>query len=230
MKVEGLTSTGTHLILRGIPTIRPGGTVEGSEQKTLGEIPPVVLSLEEIGALAALFSPTGFLSRLKRRLNHLKNKKCRLVPARGTTACIDDNDIVYVGVDFLSRHLEDEDTVAGVLAHEWGHSCALKPPREELQTLNWDQIFELRRAHETLADEISGRLLFQMGYTTDGIVDFLTGEKGETHNYKYHAPEIRAQVIRYGYEAEKRKADLARQLFPKSQLSREYDSILLDIA
>ncbi|MBI2340963.1 MAG: hypothetical protein HYU99_11465 [Deltaproteobacteria bacterium] len=230
MRVEGLTSAGTHLILRGIPTIRTGGTVDEASQKTLGETPPVVLSLEEIGVLASLFAPSGLISRLKKRLNYLKRKKCRVVPAKGTTACIDDDDIVYVGVDFLSRHLDDEETIAGVLAHEWGHACALKPTRDEIQQLNWDQIFELRRAHETLADEISGRLLCRMGYTPEGIVKFLTREKGETHNYKYHAPEIRAQVIRYGYEAEKRKAALARQLFPKSGLTREYDSILLDIA
>lgn len=234
MRVESLTSAGTHLILKGLPTIRPGGGAEQAAQKTIGEAPPIMLTLEQIGQLALLFKPSGLVGRLRKRLNYLKNKKCVVVPAQGTVACVDDNDVVYLGVDFLVKQLADrkkgEETLAGVLAHEWGHSCALKPDREEIQTLNWNQIFELRRAHETLADEISGRLLYMMGYTPEGIVQFLTAKKGETHNLKYHAPELRGQVIRYGFESEKRKAQLARQLFPKSTYENQYRSFLLDIA
>lgn len=231
--INTVRSTGADLLLRGMPTIRERGSVEGKSAKSLGETPPVVLNLAQIGSLAALFGKSGFLSRLKRRLNYLKKKKCTIVPAKGTTACVDDNDIVYIGVDFLKDCLEKEDgkeTIAGVMAHEWGHACALKPAKDEIQELNWNQIFELRRAHETLADETSGRMLYRMGYSTDGIIGFLTRKGKDTHNLKYHAPEIRAQVIEYGFAAEKRKADLARSLFPKSSYSNEYDSILLDIA
>lgn len=233
MPINTVRSTGAELLLRGMPTIRERASVSGKSLKSLGETPPIVLSLEDIGRLAALFKKSGLLSRLKRRLNYLKRKKCIIVPAKGTTACVDDEDVVYIGVDFLEDCLSQEDgeeTIAGVLAHEWGHSCALKPGTEDVQKLNWNQIFELRRAHETLADETSGRLLFRLGYTTGGMVRFLTRKKGETHNLKYHAPEVRAQVIQYGFEAEKRKAELARHLFPKSAYANEYDSILLDIA
>lgn len=241
MRIDPLSSGGVGLTLKGLPRIGSGGTTEVASSKSLGETPPVVLSLDQIGSLATLFGPTGFLGRLRKRLNYLKNKKCVLVPADGTTACVDDNDVVYVGVGFLKKYLIDgdgkdekgedhgEEIIAGVLAHEWGHACALKPERKDIQKLNWNQIFELRRAHETLADETSGRLLYLMGYTPKGITDFLMRKK-DTHNLKYHAPEIRAQVIRYGFEAEKRKGVLARQLFPNSTYDNQYHSILLDIA
>lgn len=230
MRVSALTSAGSNLILKGLPTIHVGGQVDGTSQKTLGETPPVVLSLEQIGALASLFGPTGFINRLRKRLNYLKKKKCVIVPAQGTIACVDDEDVVYLGVDFLTKYRGEEEVIAGVLGHEWGHACALKPKRDDVQKLNWDQIFELRRAHETLADEISGRLLYLMGYTPEGVIRFLTRRKGETHNLKYHPPELRAQIIRYGFEDEKRKAQLARQLFPNSTYENNYRSHLLDIA
>lgn len=228
MRVESLTSTGTHLILRP-PVVQSGGATEGQAAKSLGEAPPVVLDLSQIGPLAALFGKTGFITRLKRRLNYLKNKKCIVVPAQGSNACVDDEDVVYLGVDFIQAHLKEPETIAGVMAHEWGHSCALKPQNESLQKLNWNQIFELRRAHETLADEISGRLLYMLGYKLEGLVRFLTRGK-ETHNLKYHAPEIRAQVVQYGFESEKRKAALAKQLFPGTTYKTQYHSHLLDIA
>lgn len=227
--MESATSPGSHLILKGAPVIRERGGPEGIEQKTIGETPPVRLDLDQIGGLVALFSRSGLLSRMRRKLNYLKNKKCIIVPAKGTTACVDDEDVVYIGVDFLEKYKGEEETIAGVLAHEWGHACALKPHKERLQKLNWNQIFALRRAHETLADETSGRLLYMMGYSPMGLINFLTSGK-ETHNLKYHAPEIRAQVIKYGFVAEKRKAKLARQIFKKSVYKNPYSSFLLDIA
>lgn len=204
-------------------------TGDANAAKSLGEAPPVVLDINTIGELATFFAPTGRLGRLRKKLNYLKKKNCVLVPAQGNNACVDDEDVVYVGVDLLRQYQNDEATLAGVLAHEWGHSCAMKPDREDIQKLNWDQIFELRRAHETLADETCGRLLFMMGYKTDGIIAFLARGK-ETHNLKYHHPDTRAQIIRYGFASERRKAHLARSLFKNTGYKSEYDSILLDIA
>lgn len=243
IRIGGIQVGASGLSLPKTPSIQGGSSrVENTAAKSLGETPPVVLSLDQIGDLASFFAPTGLLGRLRKRLNHLKNKKCTIVPADGTTACIDEEDVVYVGVGFIKKYLIDgggkdeegkdrgEETVAGVLAHEWGHSCAVKPTKDEIQKLNWDQIFQLRREHETLADEISGRLLYQMGYSTKGLENFLTKTGGETHNLKYHNPQTRAEVIREGFESEKKKAGLARQLFPKSNYENNYKSFLLDIA
>ncbi len=242
MAINPISAGGSSLILKGLPTVTAGSSQQATSLKSLGETPPTILSLEQIGAeLAALFLPAGLLGRLRKRLNYLKNKKCVIIPADGTTACIDENEQVYVGVGFVKKYLIDKDgkdeegkdrgeeTVAGVLAHEWGHACAVRPDKQEIQELNWNEIFELRRAHETLADEISGRLLYMMGYSTEGIIRFLTRGK-ETHNLKYHASDMRARIIQYGFEAEKRKAQLARQLFKNSTYDNHYNSVLLDIA
>lgn len=228
MRVDSLTSTGSQLILNR-PTPSARGASQTVQPKTLGETPPIVLDLAQIGRLAALFGSTGLIGRLRKRLNHLKRKKCKIVPAKGMVACVDDDDVVYLGVDLIEAYQNEPETIAGIMAHEWGHAVALKPHPDNLQKLNWNQIFELRRAHETLADEISGRLLCLMGYGPEGLMNFLTHGK-DTHNLKYHNPETRVQVIRYGYNAEKRKVELARQLFPKKTYDNEYHTVLLDIA
>lgn len=229
MKIDKVSTGGSYLVLKGSTPITGDRRVSDAPAKSLGEAPPIQLSLGEIGDLASFFAPTGLVGRLAKRLNHLKKKKCRVVPAKGTVACIDDEDTVFLGVEFLSRHFKDEETLAGVLAHEWGHSSAHKPTSDEIQKLNWDQIFEMRRAHETLADEISGRLLFMMGYTPEGLIRFLTSGK-DTHNLKYHSPEVRAQIVRYGFQAEKRKGELAKEIFSGSSYKNDYQSTLLDIA
>lgn len=251
MRIEGLKSSGANIASRGVPQVGGGASTDGADAtKTIGETPPVVLSLSEIGELASLFAPSGLVGRLKKRLNHLKQKNCDVVPADGTVACVDDNDVVYLGVGFLKQCIkrkekrgdkegkkkdEEEEnlgieTLAGVLAHEWGHACALKPDKEALQKMNWNQIFETRREHETLADEISGRLLFLMGYSPKGLVNFLTTAEKDTHNLKYHNPKVRAQIIQQGFDAEKRKAQLSRQLFKNTASDDPYKSTLLDIA
>lgn len=228
MKIEG---TGTALTnLRNAPRIGGATTSSGTEAtKSIGETPPKIVDLNSLGTLAALFGRGGTVSKLKRRLNKLKGKRCKVVPAVGTIACVDDNDIVYLGVGFLQEYAGVEDVLAGVMAHEWGHASALKPRPHDLSQLNWDEIFELRRAHEVLADEQSGRLLALMGKRPDKFIAFLLRDRNRTHNLKYHDPETRAAVIKQGFEGEMRKIKLANDLFPSSQGYRNhYHSPLLD--
>lgn len=227
MRIEGSNSALTNL--RNAPKVGGGkASSAGQSPKTIGETPPMPVPLELLGDLEELFAPGGLVSKLKRRLNRLKHRKCRVIPAKGTIACIDPNDLVYLGVDFLREFRGREDVVAGVMAHEWGHSCAVKPTEEELQELNWEEIFELRRAHETLADELSGRLLALMGYAPDGLVEFLLRECKDTHNLKYHLAETRADIIRNGHRDELRKIDFARELFPKRTYANNYNSRIID--
>lgn len=214
--------------LRNAPKVEGGGAGTVLElPKSLGELPPIAVALEEAGQMAALFAPGGMVSRLRRRLNKLKGRKCRVTPAKGTIACIDGSDLVYLGLEFLEEFCQHEEVIAGVMAHEWGHACAVKPSEEEIQKLNWDQIFEMRRAHEVLADEISGRMLALMGYEPDGLIDFLLREKN-THNLKYHEPMVRAEIIRRGFQDEKRKITLAADLFPNTTYANNYKSKLID--
>jgi len=197
--------------------------------KSLGETPPRIVSLAEIGDLAELFAKGGVISKLKRRLNKLKGKKCRVTPAKGTIACVDSNDLVYLGVEFLQEFQNDEAILAGVMAHEWGHTCAHRPVQQQLDVLNWDQIFALRREHETLADEISGRLMALMEYPPKKFIQFLKRKTGGTHNLKYHDPEIRAKIVMNGFKQEKKKNKFANEMFPNSGGYRNfYHSKIID--
>lgn len=227
MRVEGSNSALTNL--RNAPKVGSRQTTGGTPaRKSLGEAPPIRLDMSQLGSLAALFARGGLVSRLKRKLNRLKGKKCEVVPAKGTIACVDSHDVVYLGVDFLAEHADQEDVIAGVLAHEWGHSCADRPGEDNIQGLNWNEIFELRRAHEVLADELSGRLLALMGYRPDGLVNFLLKNDRGTHSLKYHSPKVRAEIIRRGHQDELRKMRLARDLFPKSLYFNDHTSRLIE--
>jgi hypothetical protein len=206
-----------------------GATSAGEAPKSLGETPPRIVPLSDLGELASLFAKGGIVSKLKRKLNKLKGKKCRVTPAKGTIACVDSNDLVYLGVEFLQECHANEDIIAGVMAHEWGHSCAHKPVQEQLDSLNWNQIFALRREHETLADEISGRLMALMDYDPKHLIAFLKRKTGGTHNLKYHDSETRAKIVMNGFQQEKKKIKLANELFPSSAGYRnQYHSTLLD--
>lgn len=226
MRIDNTNSALTNL--RNAPKITISGQGETVENKSIGETPPLVLQMSELGTLAALFAPGGLVSKLKRRLNKLKRKKCRIVPAKGTIACVDSHDLVYLGVDFLAEYQEQEEVIAGVLAHEWGHACAERPAQNEVNELNWNQIFELRRAHEVLADEISGRLLALMHYKPDHLVKFVLSHEGATHNLKYHDPQTRAEIILHGYNDEMKKIRLAREVFPTGTYLNDYHSKLID--
>lgn len=231
MRIEGSNSALTNLrnLKNSGGPVRAGS--KGKSTKSLGETPPQELNLGDLPKhLAALFHKGGLLSKLQRKLNRLKKKKNFVVPAKSTTACINDEGKVYVGIEFLDAILQQEnaeETIAGVLAHEWGHSCAERPKPEEVESLSWNEIFALRRSHETLADEISGRLLALMGYKPDGLLKFLFSN-GDTHNLKYHNNNTRAQVIVKGFQEEKRKMHLAKELFPNSIFHNDHTSRLLD--
>lgn len=227
MRIEGSNSALTNL--RNAPRVGSGGPADAAQApKTIGETPPVPVALAELGALAALFSKGGLVSKLKRRLNKLKGKKCHVTPAKGTIACVDSNDLVYLGVEFLEEFQDQEDVIAGVMAHEWGHTCTDRPKSEDIQHLNWNEIFDLRKSHEVLADEISGRMLALMGYPPDGLIAFLKREQKATHNLKYHDTETRAQIILQGHRDELKKISLAREMFPTGGYQNHYHSKILD--
>lgn len=225
-----IDTTGSLLTnLRNAPKVSGGASSDATAMpKTIGEIPPSIVSLAELGSLAALFSKGGLVSKLRRRLNKLKGKKCRVTAARGTIACIDADDLVYLGVDFLEEFQDQEDVIAGVMAQEWGHACADRPTKNDLEKLNWDEIFELRRSHEVLADEISGRMLALMDYDPKGLIKFLMRETKRTHNLKYHDSQTRADIVMHGYRDELRKMSLARELFPGGSYQNHYHSKIID--
>lgn len=203
-------------------TARSGqaGSPEAELRKLLGEPLPKTIDPRDLPRdLAALFATYGMLAKIKKKLEWISRRKGnRIIPAKNTIACVDDQDNIYMGVDFLERHHADEDLVAGIMAHEWGHMLSELAPGTDLSHLNWDELFELRRDEEAAADAFAGRALFQMGYEIERMIEFIKNldkidRKLKTQ--KYHSPELRARILRQAFQAQKNAVDQIRKLFGK---------------
>lgn len=189
-------------------------------KKILGEpIPQIVDPKELPPELAAFFEPNGVLERLRRKLALISRKKGKkILPAKNTIAAVDDDDNLYVGIDFLAQYGNDEDMLAGILAHEWGHMMSDLPRGVDWSRLTWDQLFEIRRDEEGDADGFAGRAMFLMGYSLDSMISFL--EKNDKRRkekklpcHKYHNHATRVAILTESYKAEQNAMEFARRLF-----------------
>jgi hypothetical protein len=200
-----------------------GGRAMGNTneiRKILGEpIPQIVDERDLSQKVANFFAPGGMLERLKKKLSLISRKKGgRLIPARNTIAAVDEDDNIYVGVDFLERFGDDESLVAGILSHEWGHMLSDLPKGIDWSHLSWDQLFAIRRDEEGDADGFAGRAMFLMGYDTGPMIAFLkrNDERRKEKKlpcHKYHNHATRAAILKESYEAERRAMEVARRLF-----------------
>jgi hypothetical protein len=197
-------------------------------RKTLGEPRPRLANLKQFPHLLAMFMPAGLIRRLQRKLNRLSGEEYGVVPAEGDNSCIDEDGQVYVGVEFLDKKKSDEATIAGVLAHEWGHKPNLRPKNLDLDSLSWDEVHTLRRKEENKADAFAGEALFMMGYNPEGLISYLreSGNNSKSKTQKYLEPGDRARIILETYNREKRKKELMEKLnlFGKSPYGSPYDS------
>jgi hypothetical protein len=192
-------------------------------RKLLGEPKPQELDLNSVPPeIAALFTQQGMLQKIRKRLESITKKPAkRLAATKGRVACVDEDDVVYVGVDFLEKYKNREDLVAGVLAHEWGHMVSNLPPEKELDNMTLDQVLALCRDEEAGADAFAGRALYLMGYTVEDMVEFLINlEKIEKKikSKKYHPVDIREAILREAFKAQKKTEDTARRLLVTAHL------------
>ncbi|MFA4874374.1 MAG: hypothetical protein WC956_06260 [bacterium] len=210
--------------------ISGGGAMSNTDEirKLLGEpIPRVVDQSTLRPEVAAFFAAGGLLDRLRKKLSLFSRKKGgKILPAKGTIASVDEEDNLYVGVDFLEQFGSDEALVAGIVAHEWGHMMSDLPRGTDWSHLTWEQLYALRRDEEADADGFAGRAMFLMNYSVEPMVEFLEKldsekKKKETGPdklacHKYHNLATRAAILRESYEAEKRALETARRLFFQS--------------
>src|SRR3989338_8507123 len=195
--------------------------ISNSEEirKLLGEpIPRLADPTRLKPEIAAMFASGGVLERIRSKLGTLTRKKGKkLVPAHNTIACVDDDDTLYVGVEFLEQFGSDEALLAGILAHEWGHMMSDLPRDVDWNGLTWDQLFEIRRDEEAFADGFAGRVLFLMGYPAEPMIAFL--EKLEKKRnpklptLKYHNTATRKAILKEAHATEQRAVEVARKLF-----------------
>jgi hypothetical protein len=199
-----------------------GGAMGNAEEikKLLGEpIPQLVDPKDLPPEIAAFFGAGGLLERLRKKLALFSRKKGKkILPAKNTIASVDEEDNLYVGVDFLAQYGDDEELVAGIIAHEWGHMMSDLPRGVDWSHLTWDQLHALRRDEEADADAFAGRVLFLMGYKPEAMIAFLKErdkhrKKKKLPCHKYHNHATRAAILRESYEAVRRAMEVARKLF-----------------
>ncbi|MBN1283697.1 MAG: hypothetical protein JXA24_08015 [Proteobacteria bacterium] len=199
-----------------------GGTIANATEikKLLGEPIPEIVDPETLPPeVAAFFAPKGLLERLRKKLSLFSRKKGgKIIPARNTIASVDEDDNLYVGVDFLAQHGGDEELIAGIVAHEWGHMMSDLPKGVDWSHLSWDRLHAIRREEEGDADAFSGRVMFLMGYSVEPMIGFL--EKIDRRKkekrlpcHKYHNFATRAAILREAFEAEKRAMKTAKRIF-----------------
>ena len=187
---------------------------QGQERvrKTLGDPPPPPVDLKVYpDRLRKLFSYRGVLNMLKRKLNALTGEDYSLAPAAGDRVCIDENGVVFIGMQFLESHIDDEALLAGVLAHEWGH-FPTRRKKQNLDHMSWDEVYRLRREEETKADMFCGRALFLLNYKVESLVSYLRKhDNPKDKSKKYHSVESREKVIRESYASQSKRSGMAHK-------------------
>lgn len=200
---------------------RGGGMANAEEiKKLLGEPIPRLVNPKDLPKnIAAYFAGGGVLERLRKKLSLISRKKGgKIIPAKGTIASVDEDDNLYVGVDFLEAYGEDETLVAGILAHEWGHMMSDLPRHIDWSHLTWDELHALRRDEEGDADGYAGRVLFLLGYSPEPMISFLKEMDRRRKDkklpcHKYHNHATRAAILRESYEAERQAMEVAKRIF-----------------
>jgi hypothetical protein len=211
------------------------GNPEAEMRKLLGEPLPKEVDIGELPRdLAALFAAFGMLHRIKRKLEWISRRKGnRIIPASNTVACVDSEDNLYMGVDFLQKYKSNEDVIAGIMAHEWGHMLSELAPGTDLTHLSWDECFEIRREEEAAADAFAGKALQQMGYEIDEMIRFLKEmDKVEKKmgSRKYHSSDVRASIIRHAYQTQINAIQSMQKIFGNSGFADPSRSRLIAVA
>lgn len=197
-----------------MPSVRwtGGGGDPVVYRKHFGEPVPDIADIRNNPVMLDLFSRLGLLARIQRKLNTLSRKKGQIVPAKKTIACAlraseetGFQDLVFAGVEFLADYHKEEETIAGVLAHEWGHLISDYTKELNPDELTWDQIFDLRKDEEASADGFAGKMLYQMGYSPEGMIRFLNKVQKNKECLKYHSPATRAAIIRTAHVEARRR-------------------------
>ena len=187
-------------------------------RKLLGEPIPRPADLNRLKPeIAAMFAEGGVLERIAKKLGQLtKRKHKKIIASHNTIACVNDENVLYVGVEFLEKFGGDEDLLAALLAHEWGHMISELPKGKDWATLSWDELLELRREEEAYADGFAGRALYMMGYKTDSLIAFLKKLNRKRNpklpSHKYHNTATRVAILKASYEAQERAFETAEKL------------------
>ncbi len=188
-------------------------------RKLLGEPLPRLADFSKLKPeIAAMFAANGVLERIAKKLGTItKRKHKKIIASHNTIACVDDENTLYVGVEFLEQFGKDEDLLAAILAHEWGHMISELPKGINWSFLSFDELLELRREEEAYADGFAGRALYLLGYKTDSMIAFLKKinrkKNPKLPSLKYHNTATRIAILKASFEAQEKAFETAGKIF-----------------
>jgi len=195
--------------------------------KTIGETPPIVANPADFPELAALLTHYGAIQKARRKLKLLSGKDAKVVLAKNTVGAADNKGMVYLGVEFLKEHANNDALLSAVMAHEWGHLISNMAKHGNLDHLTWEEIYQLRREEEAAADVFCGRMLAMMGYSPESIIDFLLKAEKGTPTVKYYAAPIRGAIIQEAHRLHSERTDLTRKIFKERIYPNPYTSRII---
>lgn len=208
-----------------------GGAMRNANEikKILGEPIPKLADPKAVSPkVMAMFASGGLLERLRKKLARIARRKGgKILPAHNTIASVDEEDNLYVGVEFLEQFGDDEELIAGILAHEWGHMKSDLPKGVDWSHLKWDELHAMRRDEEAGADGFAGRALFLMNYKPEAMMKFLkmldteTKKKNEKKkeklpSHKYHNIATRLAILKAAWIAQKQANADAKLIFEQN--------------
>ncbi len=188
-------------------------TGEEVESNLFGKPKPPIVEPKDAEMAALLGRLTSFKDRIARLAGDTPSEY-RLTLAQGTIAMIDQSGLIYVGDAFLENYGHSWDVLVGVLAHEIGHRP--KRWREYHKEIPQDKeaAEKLCRLEETRADYFSGRALAEFGFDCEPLVRFLL-HISDTPHPEYFPADMRAEVIREGFEDGSRQSRNMAKFFPE---------------
>jgi len=213
--------------------VSKGGAMGNATEikKLLGEPIPQIVDPDDLSPeLKTFFGAGGILERIRKKLAEISRRKSgrkkgkkggQILPAKNTIASVDDDDNIYVGVNFLQENLNNENIeglLAGILAHEWGHMMSDLPKGVNWSHMTWDQLHAIRRDEEGGADGFAGRAMCLMGYNMKPMIKFLSkNDKRRKEKklpcHKYHNHATRVAILEESFKAEENAIEVAKRLF-----------------
>lgn len=227
MSIEKLSllSSGLSSWLNSRVSWSGSGSSSQVQKNHFGEPLPQLVDITNDPRLQALFSQQGSAERIRKRLSLLSRKRGTLIPAKGIIASAlsmpeeSGDSKVFVGVEFLAQYHQKEDTLAGVLAHEWGHLISEYPFGLNPDEMTLQEAFELRKEEEARADAYAGEMLFKMNYRPEGLIAFLSQPKICEETAKYHGAVTRGAIVRAAFEDTRRRETQTRNFFVSQKMT-----------
>lgn len=186
---------------------------EQVQENLFGKKKPPILDVDD----AHIAAQMARLHAWRRRLAALAGDQeddYDLVLSSGTIAMIDEKGLIYVGKEWLLGWADEPGVLAGVLAHEIGHRPKRWAEYRSEQPTTKDEAEKLCRLEETRADFFAGKALAEMGLACEPLIGFLRGIQVHPHP-EYFSAELRAEVIREGWDDGKRRSTDRAKFFPE---------------